>query len=43
MKMNIDKRKTVADSKLPLGPPMTNLKEDLLKNDQNLSEGTNND
>lgn len=36
-------RKTVADSKLPLGPPMTILKEGLFKNDQNLSESTNND
>ena len=36
-------RKTVADSKLPLVPPMTILKDDLLKNDQNLSESTNND
>ena len=36
-------RKTVADSKLPLGLPMTILKDGLLKNDQNLSESTNND
>jgi len=36
-------RKTVADSKLPLGSPMTILKEGLSKNDQNLSESANND